>query len=65
MSRIFDRFERGSNVIGVISGTGIGLASARHIVESHGGTIYVSSEQGRGSSFTIRLPIEVHAGTTA
>ena len=65
MGRIFDRFERGSNVIGVISGTGIGLASARHIVESHGGTISVSSEEGRGSSFTIRLPIEALAGTTA
>ena len=65
LGRIFDRFERGSNVIGVISGTGIGLASARHIVESHGGTINVSSEEGRGSSFTIRLPIEALAGTTA
>jgi signal transduction histidine kinase len=54
--RIFDRFERGSNVVGVIPGTGIGLASARHIVECHGGTIDVSSEEGRGSVFTIRLP---------
>ena len=61
ITRIFDRFERGSNVVGVIPGTGIGLASARHIVESHGGTIDVASEVSRGTSFTIQLPLETAA----
>jgi signal transduction histidine kinase len=61
IARIFDRFERGSNVVGVIPGTGIGLASARHIVESHGGTIDVASEVSRGTSFTIQLPLETAA----
>jgi PAS domain S-box-containing protein len=63
VERIFERFERGSNVVGHIAGTGIGLASARHIVESHGGTIGVRSELGIGSSFILRLPRRVIAET--
>jgi signal transduction histidine kinase len=55
--RIFERFQRASNVERRIGGTGIGLASARHIVESHGGTIAVRSEEGAGSTFVIRLPL--------
>lgn len=40
-------------------GTGLGLATARRIVETHGGTITVISELGRGSSFSIYLPLAV------
>jgi PAS domain S-box-containing protein len=55
--RVFERFQRASNVQGRIGGTGIGLASARHIVESHGGTIEVESREGEGSLFRIRVPL--------
>lgn len=37
-------------------GTGLGLATARKIVQAHGGTIAVQSEPGRGTKFTLRLP---------
>lgn len=40
-------------------GTGLGLATTKRIIEEHGGTIAVVSEKGRGSSFSIYLPLAV------
>ena len=57
LPHIFERFHRGANVTGRIAGTGIGLASARQIVEQHGGTVAVESELGAGSTFIVRLPL--------
>ncbi len=54
---VFEPFTRGGNVVGRISGTGIGLASAQRIVQRHGGTLTVESEPGKGSVFTMRLPM--------
>ena len=53
---VFERFRRGSNVAGRFSGTGIGLAGVRQIVEQHGGSVEVTSSLGSGSTFTVRLP---------
>jgi len=58
LSRIFERFQRGRNVA-AIGGTGIGLAGAKQIVVQHGGTIGVESDEGVGSTFTVRLPVGV------
>jgi signal transduction histidine kinase len=49
--RVFDAFF--STRAG---GTGLGLPTARKIVEAHGGAISLESELGKGSKFTIRLP---------
>ena len=62
-SRIFDRFTRGANVAGRISGSGVGLAIVRQVVDQHGGTVDVVSTEGRGSTFTMRLPIAGAAAT--
>ncbi len=66
LARIFERFARGANVAGRVTGSGVGLAIVRQIVEQHGGTISVTSTVGRGSTFTIRLPLTaVPAALTA
>ena len=57
LPHIFEWYRRAKSVSGRISGAGIGLASARYIVTQHGGDITVTSEQGVGSTFTVRLPI--------
>lgn len=53
---IAQRFHRATNVPADVPGTGLGLASARHILELHGGSLAVESEEGRGSTFAVRLP---------
>jgi PAS domain S-box-containing protein len=57
LPHVFDWFFRAGNVTGTVSGTGIGLAGARQIVEQHGGTIEVESQEGTGSTVTVRLPL--------
>jgi signal transduction histidine kinase len=56
-AHIFERFWRGGNV-GHIAGRGLGLAGVRHIVQQHGGSIDLQSQEGAGSTFTIRLPLD-------
>jgi PAS domain S-box-containing protein len=57
LPHIFDRFRRGANAVGRFAGTGLGLASARELVELHGGTISAQSDEGKGSTFVVRLPL--------
>ena len=60
ISRVFDRFSRASNARKMrISGTGFGLFLTKQLVQLHGGTIAVESEEGRGSTFTVVLPRRV------
>jgi two-component system phosphate regulon sensor histidine kinase PhoR len=54
-SRIFERFFK-TDRARTSGGTGLGLAIARHLVEAHGGRIWVESREGFGSQFFVSLP---------
>lgn len=57
LPRVFDKFFRGRDkATGLVSGSGIGLAIARSIVEAHGGAIKVESVPGQGACFSFSLP---------
>ncbi|MEE8184483.1 MAG: HAMP domain-containing sensor histidine kinase, partial [Acidobacteriota bacterium] len=56
--KIFERFHRiSTGLVHDIKGNGLGLSIVRHIVEAHGGRVTVDSEMGKGSTFTIILPV--------
>lgn len=58
IDRVFERFFRVDSARArATGGTGLGLAIAKHVAESHMGSISVVSELGVGSTFTIRLPL--------
>ncbi|MDH3731505.1 MAG: ATP-binding protein [Acidimicrobiia bacterium] len=57
LDRIFERFYRVDKARSrETGGTGLGLAIVRHVAINHGGEVSVSSEEGSGSTFTLRLP---------
>jgi len=58
LNKIFERYERAVDPHSSIGGLGLGLYICRQIVEEHRGTITVASEIGRGSTFTVELPIK-------
>lgn len=61
LAHVFDRYVRGRNVSGT-AGAGVGLYIVRLAAELHGGTVSVTSAEGSGSRFTVRLPGATPAG---
>jgi signal transduction histidine kinase len=65
LARVFEKFFRSPAAASRIPGTGLGLAVAREIVETHGGEIHVESEPPSGSTFWIELPLRAAAPASA
>jgi signal transduction histidine kinase len=62
VARVFDKFFRARSAReSTVPGTGLGLSITKAIVEGHGGTISCASQPGRGTTFTVALP--VHSDT--
>ncbi len=61
--KLFTKFHRGTDILTYdYEGVGLGLYLTKLVVDQHGGRISVESEPGRGSAFTVRIPLKAPAG---
>jgi len=58
VANLFDRFYQAKAVVeGKTQGTGLGLTICKGIIEAHGGKIWVESQEGKGTTFWVQIPL--------
>ena len=66
LPRLFSEFYRARNAKAIeMEGTGLGLAIVKDVIEQHGGKITVQSVEGKGSMFSVSLPLRSGKGSPA
>lgn len=63
-AKLFNKFYRATTVREHLDGVGLGLSITKNIVEAHGGSIWVESQVGKGTTFSFTLPIALSNGTS-
>jgi signal transduction histidine kinase len=62
--KIFEKFYRAEDsLVHETKGSGLGLALVEHIMQAHGGSVEIESASGKGSTFTLVLPIKKRTDT--
>jgi signal transduction histidine kinase len=62
MAKAFDKFYRADASDTAVAGVGLGMSIVKHIVEAHGGKIWMESEVGRGTTVRFTLPLIAGSG---
>jgi two-component system sensor histidine kinase GlrK len=57
LDTIFDKFQQAGQCSGKLKGTGLGLAIVKHVIDKHGGKVWIESNVGKGSIFFFVLPV--------
>jgi signal transduction histidine kinase len=65
LDKLFNKFYRGTSAREHLDGVGLGLSITKNIVEAHGGTIWVESQVGKGTTFSFTLPTILPNGPSA
>lgn len=63
VDKIFDKFYRADTSDSAPTGTGLGMTIVKHLVEAHGGKVWVESELGKGTTVSFTIPLKLNTAS--